>query len=192
MDYQFWIYVVIAVVLAIRSLMKKAEGQAKDVEENTKPGREVRYDSAPPVNKTKPLTFEELLKEITEAKQPQKPVYETVPQRPVYETLPKKGEYVDYDDQIGNEEQDLEDVNYKDKDRERAYNVYEEAKKQAFLRPSLEETLNVSDTNMSFGKFKEFDKQEERNLLQEYLIDFQNPDGLKKAFVMSEVLNRKF
>jgi hypothetical protein len=194
MDFQFWIYVIIAVVLAIRSIIKKAQNQPGDVIDNTKPGREVRYDTTQPMEKPKPLTFEELLKEITEAKQPQREVSQPQRpvQRPVYESLPPSQGYVDYDDNLGKEEQSLEEVDRNYRDRDKLYDVYEEAKKQAFLRPSLEETMNVRDTNMSFGKFKEFEKQEQRNLMQEYLIDFQDPEGLKKAFVMSEVLNRKF
>jgi hypothetical protein len=163
--------------------MKKAENQPKDVSA-PKPERQVRYDSAPPpVQKPKQLTFEELLREITEAKQPQ---------QPVYQPAERKAEYVDYDDQIGEEEQDLEDVNYDYKKKDKLYDVYEEAKRQAFVRPSLEETMNVRDTNMQFGKFKVFERQEQRNLLEEYTRDFKDPEGFKKALVLSEILKRKF
>jgi hypothetical protein len=183
MDLQFWIYLIIAIIYGISRAMKKAENQPKDVSA-PKPDRQVRYDSAPPpIEKPKQLTFEELLREITEAKQPQKPVYQ--PAQP-------KAEYVDYDDQIGEEEQDLEDVNYDYKKKDKLYDVYEEAKRQAFVRPSLEETMNVRDTNMQFGKFKVFERREQRNLLEEYTRDFQDPEGFKKALVMSEILKRKF
>jgi len=32
----------------------------------------------------------------------------------------------------------------------------------------------------------------QRNLLEDYVRNFQDPEGLKKAVVMSEILNRKF
>jgi hypothetical protein len=62
----------------------------------------------------------------------------------------------------------------------------------AFERPSLEETMKVEDTVVTFGKFKEFEAQKERNLAAEYLQDFGDPEGIRKAVVMSEILKRKF
>lgn len=181
MDLQYWIYVIIGIIYLVSRVMKKAENQPKDIPDQ-RPGRPVRHDRTPPVEKPKQLTFEELLKEITEAKQPRKPVYETV--APVEDVI-------DYDDQIEEEAQDLEKIeDYRKKDT--IYKTYEDAKRQAFVRPSLEETLNVRDTNMSFGKFKEFEQEKKRNLLDEYITDFQDPEGLKKAVVMSEILKRKF
>jgi hypothetical protein len=182
MDYQFWIYLIIAIIYGISRAMKKADNQPKDVSA-PHPDKTARYNPAPPVEKPKQLTFEDLLREITEAKQPSQPVYQ--PPQP-------KAEYVDYDDQVGEEEQDLEDANYDYRKKDKLYDVYEEAKRQAFERPSLEETMNVRDTNMKFGKFKAFERVEQRNLLEEYTRDFKDPEGFKKAVVMSEILNRKF
>lgn len=182
MDYQFWIYVIIAIIYGISRVIKKAENQPKDVSA-PQPDRTIRYDTKPPVEKPKQLTFEELLREITEAKQPVKPVETSV--RP-------QAEYVDYDDELPDEEQDLEDVNYDYKKKDKLYDVYEEAKRQAFERPSLEETMNIKNTDMQFGKFKAFEQKAQRNLLEEYTRDFQDPEGFKKAVVMSEILNRKF
>lgn len=182
MDYQFWIYLIIAIIYGISRAMKKADNQPKDVSA-PHPDKTTRYNPAPPVEKPKQLTFEDLLREITETKQPSQPVYQ--PPRP-------KAEVVDYDDQIGEEERDLEDVNYDYRKKDKLYDVYEEAKRQAFERPSLEETMNVRDTNMKFGKFKAFERVEQRNLLEEYTRDFQDREGFRKAVVMSEILNRKF
>jgi hypothetical protein len=181
----FWIYVIIAVIYGITRLLKKPDNQPKDVADH-RPDRPVQYDPTPPSgSKPKPLTFEDLLREITEAKQPQQPAYETRREEP---------RYVDYDDDVKEEEQDLEEVsnNKRYKQEERANSAYEEAKRQAFNRPSLEETLKVSDTNVQFGKFKAFEQQQKTNALEQYLADFQDPEGLKKAVVMSEILKRKF
>lgn len=182
MDLQFWIYLIIAIIYLVSRAMKKAENQPKDIGDQ-KPERQVNYDSLPPADKPKQLTFEELLREITEGKQPQKPAYET---------SRSETEVVDYDDQIKEEEQDLEDVDYNSRKKNKLYEEYEEAKRMAFERPSLEETMNVKDTDMRFGKFKVFEKDEKRNLLEEYTKDFRDPVGFKKAVVMSEILNRKF
>lgn len=170
---QFWLYVIIAAVYLLSRLRK---AQSKTPAKPTVK-RDVRTEipSVKPVQNTpKGLTFEELLREITESKS--KPV------PPV----------VDYDDEIEAEEQDLEDVNYDHRKGSQVVDTYEEGKKQAFFRPSLEETLDVRKTDMTFGKFKEFDKQADKTLASEFLKDFSDPDGLKKAIVMSEILKRKF
>ena len=101
-----------------------------------------------------------------------------------------KPAYVDYDDDLEDEEKDLETVSYNRDDKVRE--VYEQAKKQAFERPSLEETLKLKDTEVKFGRFKAFEAENQRNLLEEFTRDFQDPEGLNKAFVMSEILNRRF
>jgi hypothetical protein len=182
MELKHWIYLIIGIAYLVSRVLKKPQNQPTDVPDY-KPDRQVSYDPTPPpsVEKPKQLTFEELLREITEAKQP-KPVV----------TEPARPRRVNYDEQIGEEEQDLEDVNYDYRKKDRVYNDYEEAKRQAFSRPSLEETMNVRDTNMDFGKFKVFERERQRDLLEEYTKDFRDPDGLKKAVVMSEILNRKF
>ena len=76
--------------------------------------------------------------------------------------------------------------------KDKVYDIYEDAKRLAFERPSLEETMKVTDTNVKFGKFKEFEAEEQRDLLAEYSKQFRDPEGLKKAVVLSEILNRKF
>jgi hypothetical protein len=173
-SFQFWLYVIIAVIyLLSRARKKKADESPGPIDAN-----DHRPLSAPPQgNRPKQLTFEELLKEITESKQQQPPRDEPV---------------VDYDENLEEEEKDLEDEEYDYRKQNKTYEVYEEAKKQAFVRPSLEETMKVQDTVVSFGKFKEFEKGAETNLAAEYLKDFHDPDGLKKAVVMSEILKRKF
>jgi hypothetical protein len=182
MHLQFWIYLIVAIIYLVSRAMKKSGDQPKEVQDY-KPARPVKYDATPPVSKPKQLTFEELLKEITEAKQPAKPAYQ--PAQP-------KTEYVNYDEQIEDEEQDLEVIPTTYRKKDTIYNTYEEAKRQAFYRPSLEETMKVQDTNVQFGKFKEFEQQKQRNLLEEYTINFQDHEGLKRAVVMSEILSRKF
>jgi hypothetical protein len=181
----YWFYVILAIIYVITRALKKPENQPKDIPDH-RPGRPVHYDQTPPsTSKPKPLTFEELLREITEAKQSPQPSFET--RRP-------ETEVVDYDDEIKEEEQDLEEVSYNKryKEEERVNTAYEQAKREAFNRPSLEETLKVSDTQVQFGKFKVFEVNQNTNVLEDYTKDFQDPEGLKKAVVMSEILKRKF
>jgi hypothetical protein len=144
-----------------------------------KPAQKFELPPAKPSASSRQLTFEELLKEITESK-------------PSTQKSQPYQEVVDYDDGIGEEEQDLEEVDYDYRKKDKIYGEYEEAKRQAFVRPSLEETMKVEDTVMTFGKFKEFEQESRRDLMAEYLADFKDPEGMRKAVVMSEILQRKF
>lgn len=172
-SFQFWLYVIIGVVYLLSRLRKKSKEQPEgppEVDREVQTGRTTQ--PARPQPKT--LTFEDLLREITESK------------------VPKQEPVVDYDDALEEEEKDLEDVNYDHRKQSKIYETYEEAKKQAFYRPSLEETMKVEDTVVSFGKFKEFERADERDVAAEYLRDFKDLDAIKKAVVMSEILKPKF
>lgn len=173
-SFQFWLYVIIGVVYLLSRLRKKSKEQP---EGRPNAEREVQTGGTIPPGRTVPpktLSFEDLLREITEAK------------------MPKQEPVVDYDDALEEEEKDLEDVNYDYKKQNTVYNTYEEAKKQAFFRPSLEETMKVGDTVVNFEKFKEFERGDVRDVAAEYLRDFKDLDAIKKAVVMSEILKRKF
>ncbi|MEO5979235.1 MAG: hypothetical protein ABIS36_00650 [Chryseolinea sp.] len=168
---KIWIYLIIAAGYFISQVVKQRSKKAATPPNPTQrvPGK------VEPVNQPKAVSFEELLREITQSKRPPS-------QRPV----------IDYDDEIENEERDLEDVNYDYRKGNPTVASYEAAKREAFVRPSLEETMKNSDTVVSFGKFKEFEKGGEKDLASEFLKDFKDPDGLRKAFVMSEILKPKF
>lgn len=180
-DFQFWLYVILGVIYLLTRLKKKPQ-QPSDFPSKgpEKPAQKFELPTAKPSTATlpRPLTFEEMLKEITEGKSQEA----TKPQQ----------EYVDYDDQIEEEEKDLEDVDYDYRKQDKIYDVYDEGKREAFNKLSLEETMKVDDTVMSYERFKVFEKQRNRDMVQEYLADFKDPDGLKRAVVMSEILQRKF
>src|SRR5688572_378241 len=173
--FQFWLYVIIGIIYLVSRIRKKPEQEKKPREfRPDKPVQQYEQPSAKPAFNPKPKTFEELLREITEGKERQ------------------ESEVVDYDDNLEEEEKDLEEIKSDYRKDDKIYEVYEDAKRQAFVRPSLEETMKLADTKMQFGKFKEFEIEAERNLSREYLADFKDPDGFKKAVVMSEILKRKF
>ena len=173
MDEKILIYIIIGVIYFLFNRLKKKNPE--DEQEAERPS-----DQPSDYERPRPVSFEELLKEITEGKQP-KPAATVV--RPEPQPV-----YVDYDDEIESEEKTLEKVTF---DQERTNEIYENAKKMAFNRPSLEESLNLADVNTSFGKFKEFEIKTERNILSEYAKDLRDPKGFKKAFILAEVLNRK-
>ncbi|MEX2233863.1 MAG: hypothetical protein WD824_16985 [Cyclobacteriaceae bacterium] len=183
MDVQFWIYIIIGVIYFLSRLLKKPE-QAPEEQTDTRPPERRRpvHSEQTTGERPKQLTFEELLREITEGKQAQKPAPQPKPQ-PRYES---------FDNDLGEEAKSLEDVGYDEAENARVFKAYEDAKSQVFQRTSLEETLRLQDTNVDFGKFKEFEAQKKRNVLNDYIKIIRNPVSLKHAVVMSEILKRKF
>ena len=180
-DFQFWIYIVIGAVYLLSRFFKKPAQNSPDPPKYKPEKPATRFDQPPPVkpsaSPSKMLTFEELLREITESKTQAKP------QPPA--------KHVNYDEELAEEEQDLENVDY-DYKKDKVAVEYEEAKQHAFSRSSLEETMNLSDIDIKFGRFKIFDQDSQTNFVDKYLTDFYDPEGLKKAIVMSEILQRKF
>lgn len=139
----------------------------------------------------KPVSFEDLLREIQQAKEPKSP--EPRPElRPAYET-PSYPKYEDYDDEIEEEgKQPVEQTSYDYRKQDNIYDVYEKAKQAAFQHPSLEETMKVEDTVVRYGQFKEYQQQEEPSLASLIAKDFEDRDKVRRAFIMSEILTRKY
>ncbi|MFN3841181.1 MAG: hypothetical protein ACK4RF_10800 [Cyclobacteriaceae bacterium] len=181
MDDKIIYYLIIGAIYILYNWLKRKKQPLDNPADVDPPQGQATSQSQP-----KPLTFEELLREITEGKQQKpEPVIEyEQPQTPHHE-------YVDYDDDLQGEAEEQEEEKAYDYKKEVTYQQFEEAKQQAFYRKSMEETTRIEDVNIEFGRFKEFDKAQHRNLLEEYTKDLRDPEGFKKAFVLSEILNRK-
>ena len=179
MDIQFWIWLIAVVAMLLTRALRKS---AKTPDTS---GQQPRTGSDNDHSGGKPMTFEELLREIQESKTPRQPA--TIQQKPVT----TKSYDVDYDEEIEEEEakgyETIPKGNYN-----KSYEVYEKAKSDAFLRPSLEETMKLEDTVMKFSHFKGYDDTSKPSLASEVLKDFKDPEGFRKAFIMSEILKRKF
>ncbi len=174
MGISFWIWLAIIVVsFIVRSSKKKTQHQVPDTRDDS--------GSQRPEFNPKPVTFEELLREIQASKTPAQPV-----------AVPKKAEYVDYDEDLEEEEKDLEQTTYNHRNDSSIYETYERAKQEAFAKPSLEETMKLKDTDMTFGQFKGYQHVEQKSHASEILKDFHDPEGFRKAFIMSEILKTKF
>ena len=132
-----------------------------------------------------PVSFEELLREIQGMKKPAappKPIPEVANEKKAWEPYPYKVE----------ERKQLEDANYDYRDNDKIYEIYDNATKQAFNRPSLEETVKLKDTIVRFNQFKEYETNTNLSLVEEYVKELKDPKGFKKAFIMSEILQRRF
>jgi len=170
------IKIIIWIVLGIIYLVSRT--RKKQVPDPTaKPADDYTVD--------KPISFEDLLKEIQAAKEPKpqpQPVLEPVND---YQT-------VDYDDNLKQEEQPIEKTDYNYKDHDTIYETYEKARQEAFLRPSMEETLKLENTIVRFGQFKGYEQQIRPSLAREYGKELQDTTNFRKAFILSEILNRKY
>jgi hypothetical protein len=175
MDIQFWIWLIVIVITLIARANKK---KAKPFETN-------QSDDLPSLPETKPISFEDLLREIQAAKAP-KPVKQAIPQP----APAKQYDFVDYDDNLKDEVEEFEKVDYKSQDQ--IYDTYEKAKRDAFNRPSLEETIKVEDTDTSFGQFKGYKRKERGAMVSNYITELKNPTSFKKAFILSEILSKRY
>ena len=179
MDIQFWVWVIVIVITLIARANKK-KPQSINPEHHETPNA--------PENDSKPVTFEDLLREIQAAKAP-KPKPAPTLQAPK-EIPSKKYDFEDYDDNLEEETKSLEKTPTYSQDK--IYETYENAKKAAFSRASLEETMKVEDTKVTFGLFKEFSKPQGQSLAAEYAKELRNPKSFKRALILSEILNKRF
>ena len=177
MDIQFWVWLIVIVITLIARANKK-KPQPFDQESNVPPNS--------PSNDTKPVTFEDLLREIQAAKNPKPIPVSSIPKK----VVPPQ-DFEDYDDDLQDETKSLEKTPSYHAD-DKIYETYESAKKAAFSRASLEETMKVGDTEVKFGQFKEFKKKEAKALASEYADELRNPKGFKKAMILNEILNKRF
>lgn len=180
MGIQFWIWLAIIVITFIARARKKKEQESTPAPPRSQ-GRQQQQPTFPE-STTRPVTFEELLREIQATKNP-KPVQQ--PQ--------KQFEVVDYDDDLQEEYKETKPVDYDVNRDDKVYEIYEQSKKQAFERPSLEETMKLADTDVTFSQFKNYQwKNSKKAVGSEFLDEIKTPQGFKKAFIMSEILKRKF
>lgn len=186
MDFEFWIYVIIGIVYFLTRLFKKAEPGNTEVPPPQRKERPRPASAAPePSGEGRPLTFEELLREITEAKRQPKPQPRPEPEPqpvPVYEP---------YEQDPGPEAKSLEEVGVDEVSTATRWKGYEQIPAD-YERVSLEEKLRLEDTVVDFKRFDVFEKREDKKPLEEYIRIMRNPEALRQAFVMSEILQRKF
>lgn len=181
-NFQFWLYVIVALIYVISRAMKKSNQQRREARKPTSQDMQETADTG----RERPLTFEELLREITEGKKRvQQPAPKPQPK------APSRPAYVDYDDDLEDEEKSLEDVDYDFGKKESAFEVFEKARKDA-LRDDTTEESKPAGEDIKYGRFTEFRIGGKNTLLQEYVKELKKPSGFKRAIVLSEILNRKF
>ena len=164
-----WIWLAIIIFGIISKFLKSGDKRP----ERAEPQEPVASDAA----------FEELLREMEKQKRLQ-----SVP-APAKGTEPPK--------KTGTSGTLLDTVipDYQDDDTVKSYN---EGVKSAFNYKSLEDTvsleesLKLSDVKPMYKKFEEYSAESEVSLAAQYADDLRHPQGLGKAIVLSEILNRRF
>ncbi len=171
---QIWIYVILGIVYLIGKARKKPEPIP-----NQRRGQQSNEGTT--VEGPKPLSFEDLLREITEAKE-----LSTNPKSP---SRPSQ-QFEDYDDELVEEvEPERPDYDFR---KQETYKTFEQSKYEAFNRLSYEETMKLEDTDVKFGKFQAFEEDNKPSVASQIANDFADVDKVKRAFIMSEIFNRKY
>jgi hypothetical protein len=185
---QFWLYVIIGVIYLITQVRKKSKEQSLPPQSpapRTEVSQTPRWKSEPQTSSPAPKTisFEDLLREITEAKSPK-----SEPEYKPY-SVP---EYTNYDDEIPEEGIDSagEEVTYTYNDP--MYKEYEEGKSRDYAFESLENTRKLENVKMDYGRFRQFETASNVNLLDLYTRELRDPEGFKKAVILTEVLKPKY
>ncbi len=173
--------IIIWIIIGLVYLFSRRKKKPVPSDPSKTPESDQEFDAPAP----QPVTFEELLREIQGKKKPA-PVPQPIPsietEKQPWAPFPYKVE----------ERKQLEDKDFDYRDNDKIYEIYDNATKEAFNRPSLEETVKLKDTIVRFEQFKEYDTKGSHNLVEEYMKELKNPKGFKKAFIMSEILQRRF
>ncbi|NOT73673.1 MAG: hypothetical protein HOP08_02005 [Cyclobacteriaceae bacterium] len=167
-----------------------ARKRKKDAEAAQPKRRPVESDyetETPPVSK--PVTFEDLLREIEGSKKAQR-LPEPVPEYVEEEKTDWKP--YDYEEEVVEKKKPIEDTNYDYRKHDKIYETYENATKYAFVKPSLEETMKLEDTVVRFNQFKNYQPEPKSRIREEILRDLKDPRSFKKAFILSEILQKRF
>src|SRR5690606_6665463 len=191
-SFQFWLYVIVAIIYLVSKAMQKDKRQRRAQPPKSRPTHGEETDQLPP------MTFEELLREITEGKKrkaeapppPPRPIPTPTPP-PVQRQKPVVQDYVDYDDDLEDEEKSLERVDYDSEKEVATLQVYERAKREAELKSSLE-TLKSGLRGIESSHVATARTTRRHRNIQEYVRELKTPSGFKKAVVMSEILKPKF
>jgi hypothetical protein len=160
---------------------KKKPGQAPIPDESEDDPRDTQAPRQP-----KAISFEDLLREIQGEKTLSRPVEpKAVVQKPA-----KEYDFVDYDDDIPDEVEEYEKETTAAND-ERAFQAYEAAKRDAYQKPQPVQKIKTENLDR-LEHFKGYDQRKKKKITFDFLSELKDPKGFRKAFIMSEILNKKY
>lgn len=164
--------------LLSRLLTKKKDPAAPPKRPRTQEEREEEYGGG-----QRPKSFEELLREFSEEREPEPTVRERKPE-PV-------SEYTSYEDEPYQTAESYEEEYLRD---EEAKEVYEKSVNQAKNLKTIDELVDYDTvkTKLDSGKFDPYSKKDRSTLADQIRNDLQKPDEVRKAVIYAEILQRKY
>lgn len=196
MDREVIIYIVFAIIYFVVRMLKKKQqppdATERDFEQETGQGGQPTSE--------RPVSFEDLLRELTGQKQPQQ-----APPPPPEETrAPARNQRRDF--QFPSDGDNYEDVQEEWEDKEVAVlkegsttRVFADEESKRIYEKSISQVKNQEDElekqlERAKSRFKEFEIQEEQtSAVREEIVEMlQSSEGAKKAIILSEILNRKY
>ncbi|MEQ9100149.1 MAG: hypothetical protein RIF36_12435 [Imperialibacter sp.] len=191
MDRDVIIYIVMAIIyFVVRNLKKKPK--PPEVQERRSQGDD-DYESQQPAS-TPPMSFEDLLKELTSGGQTApKPVPQPAPEPSRSFEFPSDGK--NYED-VHDEWEDKEIVTVKEGSHTRLFSdeetkrIYQES---IHIDHSKDDELSAQ-LERAKSRFKEFEiKEEDNSAFRDEIVDMlSDQHGAKKAIILGEILNRKY
>ncbi len=186
-DIQLIIYIVFLVFyLIFKALQKKKKPPTRNPEQSEQT----------PERKRKPtMTFEEMLKEFTgESSTPEEKKEEREADQE-RKTIDKKTIDKRYEEPVRKEEKQTEYFTYEKESDDQARQVYEDSVKHGGKAQTIDEKIDLE--NLEVGNVvlvidEEEEKEKTELTTNEYLQMFSNTNSAKKAFVASEIFNRKY
>jgi len=172
-DYRIIFYVLMGIIFVISRVMKANKSK-------NKAPRQSRPSQG---NKPAPTSFEDILKEFGEKVEGQREEKQSLPTRET--TAAKKPMPVEKTFEAGR------DRRFSD---EESRKIYEESIKRAEgfdIAYKVNENFKSNRTIFGEGAVKK-DVHEKNPLIDSIKKDLQSPDSVKKAFILSEILNRKY
>lgn len=136
----------------------------------------------PPSSQPKPVSFEDLLREIERSKFPR----QEEPRRQQQYPEEFEEENIPAEEIISETEKPSWDYKTEISEELATSEVH------TTTRTSLEETMQRGTVDTRAPKFKEYETVEENVFAKKIQNDFKDPDQLRKAFIMGEILNRKW
>ena len=195
MDREVIIYIVFAIIYFVVRMLKKKQqppdATERDFEQETGQGGQPTSE--------RPVSFEDLLRELTGQKQPQQAA-------PPPEETPAPARNQRRDFQFPSDGDNYEDVHEEWEDKEVAVlkegstnRVFADEESKRIYEQSISQVKNQEDElekqlERAKSRFKAFEIQEEEtSAVREEIVEMlQSKDGAKKAIILSEILNRKY
>jgi len=173
-DLQLWVYIAFGIIYVISRALRKKQPE---------PPRESPLEteqSSRPQRRKQPASFEELLREITEARNPQVELEEDASSEEVVEPKTETARNQNKQDfSLEGEKRYFSD----DQSRE----IYERS-----IAAAADSDAGLAEVNIPKLKARQTESKQASTTSHDIKSMLANPDSAKKAIILSEILHRKY